>query len=67
MLTTKDKSRTIAFNMGLMEKRAELLQELQKTSDVVLNSDRFSKVEEFMPQLEVAEKGVYAALELMNK
>lgn len=34
-----------------MEKRAELLEDLQKSSDVVLNSNRFDNVEQMKPDL----------------
>lgn len=44
----KDKVRSVNFSSNLMEKRAKLLEELQKLADVVLNSDRFNKIQNLM-------------------
>ncbi|KAI1730966.1 elongation factor tu GTP binding domain-containing protein [Ditylenchus destructor] len=57
-ISLKDKIRSINFSSGLMERRAELLGELERTSDVVLNSDKFVKAEELAPSLEKASEDI---------
>lgn len=48
-----------------MERRAELLGELERTSDVVLNSDKFAKAEELAPTLEKASEDIKNVFETM--
>ncbi|KAI1707552.1 DyNactin Complex component [Ditylenchus destructor] len=64
-ISLKDKIRSINFSSGLMERRAELLGELERTSDVVLNSDKFAKAEELAPTLEKASEDIKNVFETM--
>jgi hypothetical protein len=60
-----EKSRAVEFASGLIEKRANMLEEVQRLSDVALNSAAFTKAVEMTPSLQQARTDLdYMATEI---